>query len=145
MYIQYQFKCLLRNVYNSNIQGDNEIIIIGFQTDISLHVGKLGDLKKLRCSQKIGKECEIRQLHDIFENLKLQTRAFLLLLSKCCSSVVVDDDQEHHVGRDLMRCFRLWLINPIQARTALPHFGHWRISWAGGKEIALDLRSSRFL
>ena len=42
-------------------------------------------------------------------------------------------------------CFRLWLINPIRARKALPHSGHWWVSWAGGKAIPLDLRSPHFL
>ena len=48
-----------------------------------------------------------------------------------------------HGGLDAV--FPAVLINPMRVQKALSHSVHWWVSWAGVKEIALDLHSSRFL
>ena len=68
-----------------------------------------------------------------------------LIFVRFTLSVVVNGDEEHDEWKDLVQCDRLWLISPIQTPKALPHSGHWWISWGGGKKITLDLRTSRFL
>ncbi|KAJ1085697.1 hypothetical protein NDU88_005823 [Pleurodeles waltl] len=70
-------------------------------------------------------------------------------LSECAltlvrSAVVVDDDKGHHVEEvDWLRCVRLWLISLVQARKALLRLGHKWSAGLVGKELAMDLRSSR--